>query len=174
MEIEARINLLRQQTLAQTQNTLPTCEDIFFPQCIDDRDRRHPKLIPLFSRYFFVLFDITANPWRKIYSTLGVKHLLGSGPETPTTVPHALIESIKSICNSQGISKYNIDGTPINLSANPVTIHSTVRITEKGRFEGKEGTCVWASPNRIAILLDGIFNRQVRAEFSRSQVALIG
>lgn len=50
---------------------------------------------PLFPGYVFVSLDETAQPWRPIRSTAGVRHVVNFG-ERPATVPSALIDTLKA------------------------------------------------------------------------------
>lgn len=48
--------------------------------------------IPLFPRYLFVELDLKIERWRAVCSTYGVHRLLGSGPETPISLPEGTVE----------------------------------------------------------------------------------
>src|SRR5450631_1540085 len=61
--------------------------------------RRHARRVdvvaaPLFPRYLFVEIDTAVQPWRSIYSTIGVSHLICSG-DAPTPVSNQVVTSLK-------------------------------------------------------------------------------
>jgi transcription elongation factor/antiterminator RfaH len=66
-----------------------------------EKVRRHSQkmnivLASLFPSYIFVSFDVHAQPWHKIRSTFGVRHLLGPNPSRPQVVPKGVIDLLQS------------------------------------------------------------------------------
>ena len=60
------------------------------------RSLLHPVQIPLFSRYCFVRFDPTRDPWQPIISTLGVRNLLRRADGIPEPCPDAAISALQA------------------------------------------------------------------------------
>ena len=87
--------------------------DIYFPRYL--KRRRHARKIetvvaPLFPRYLFVAVDMAIQPWRSIYSTVGIARLVCNG-DKPAAVPDGIVEALKSREDADGFVK--LDGRPM-------------------------------------------------------------
>ncbi len=58
---------------------------------------KQPILKHAFPGYGFVCFDVEADPWRKIWSTHGVKQLMSWSPASPARVPTRIIRELRGI-----------------------------------------------------------------------------
>lgn len=65
---------------------------------LGDRPGEKPKARPFIPGYLFVAFDVTEPGWKRIYSTGGVKTLLGSSDglnPVPHPIPNQWIEALQ-------------------------------------------------------------------------------
>ncbi len=71
------------------------------------KQRRHARRVdtikvPLFPRYIFVAFDISADRWQGINGTHGVSYLVGVG-EHPSAAPVGVVEAIREREDAEGL-----------------------------------------------------------------------
>lgn len=71
------------------------------------RRRRHARKIevvraPLFPGYLFVALDLTAERWRPVLSTLGVRRLVSCGAEL-SVIPNTVIDEIRRREDQDGL-----------------------------------------------------------------------
>lgn len=75
---------------------------------IQFKQRKNGKYVDvieaMFSRYLFINLNCTTDNWSPIRSTIGVANMVRFNG-LPSTVPNALIESIKSMADVQGVHK---------------------------------------------------------------------
>jgi transcriptional antiterminator RfaH len=116
------------------------------------RLRRHarkiePELAPLFPRYLFTQFDLSATRWRAVNGTRGVVGLVANGPY-PLPVPEGLVEELLAQCEESGA---------VPLSALGIFTQGVkVRITS-GTFIGQKGEIAEIAPrdpDRVLVLLN--------------------
>jgi transcription antitermination factor NusG len=62
------------------------------------RAAKPDRIEPLFKRYLFVRFCLTAHDWQEIRHLPGVDGIMGLLPERPTAVPDAAIDLIRGMC----------------------------------------------------------------------------
>jgi transcription antitermination factor NusG len=58
------------------------------------RRQDHDKLRPYCPGYVFVLFDMDAQPWRKVHHTRGVRRLFSYSEDRPIPVPVGAVERL--------------------------------------------------------------------------------
>lgn len=151
-EAKAVSNLLRQGFLA------------YLPRYL--KRRRHARRVdmvaaPLFPRYLFINFDVTAARWRAISSTIGIDRLI-CAEDTPMPVPDGVIEDIKA---REGEDGY----VPVGCGAGfargePVQILSGALSDHVGLFD-----CP-SDEQRVFVLLN-LLGRQVRVRVPLDTVA---
>lgn len=61
------------------------------------------KIVPLFSRYIMVRFDVTRDPWGRIANTRGIDGLVCHGPAQPTPLPESAILELLARTSDRGI-----------------------------------------------------------------------
>lgn len=142
----ARINLERQGYV------------IYLPRVIKQRARRQlsgESTAPLFPRYLFIHLNEGIDDWGPIRSTLGVQALVRFG-QIPARVPEALIESIKSRENEQGVHVFK---KPAFL------IGDKVRIID-GPFDGIEAVIFSKTSKERTVLLMKLLEKYVKVEIN--------
>lgn len=115
------------------------------------------RRLPLFPRYLFVFFDPDVDRWRPICSTRGVERLFGATPETPTPVPHDVVEDLLKVPEITAVFR------PPDLTGMNVRVHG-------GAWNKYEGICKWSTDRRLAVLMDGF---TIPVEMKREQVEVI-
>ncbi len=138
--------------------------DVYLPRYL--KRRRHARKIetvaaPLFPRYVFVAFDLAAQRWRSICSTVGVARLVCNG-DYPATVPHGIVAALRGREDAGGFIK--LDSRPGFRPGEKVRVIDGAFSSCLGLFEGM------AERERIAILLD-LLGRKVRVVLDADLVA---
>jgi len=154
MEQTAKVNLIKQGF------------EVFFPQYV----KQHKKgelLLPLFSGYLFVRFDVTACRWQSIHSTIGVSRILGYGIDTtvPAPVRDRAVSSLQSFADEAGIIDMQ--------RAFPAPDHSyqqgeAVKIVA-GMFAGHDAT-YWNGSIKGAHVILSLLNRPVRVILRNEEI----
>ncbi len=142
----ARINLERQGYI------------IYLPRVSRQRARRQltgEATAPLFPRYLFIHLNEGIDDWAPIRSTLGVQALVRFG-QIPARVPDALIESIKSRENEQGIHV---------LDKHRFSVGDRVRIID-GPFDGIEAVIFSKTAKERTVLLMKLLEKYVKVEIN--------
>jgi len=127
--------------------------------------RRHARRVetvrtPLFPGYLFVELDPSAQPWRSINGTYGVRRLLCQH-DRPASVPRPFISALRASCDADGA---------VAMPEPALTPGQLVRVIA-GPFVDCIGTIIRSSPNgRVALLL-GLMGGQVEASAARLDVA---
>lgn len=124
---------------------------------------KNPKtgaLGPLFPRYLFVKFDQDLDPWRSIYSVVGVRWLLSSD-DKPVVIPDPAIERIRSVIQQLTAPKEQVI----------IRKGAEVEILE-GLYKGRRGICQWSSRRRLGLLME-LLNQDVQLIIDRDNVALV-
>jgi transcriptional antiterminator RfaH len=137
--------------------------EIYLPRYL--KRRRHARRVdnvpaPLFPRYLFVGFDLSAR-WRSIQSTQGVSHLVCHGNQ-PTVLPESVVAELRRREDANGFIR--LDPPPLHLPGDKVRVVEGVFGDSFGLFEGM------ADRDRVAILLD-LLGRKVRVVLDRESVA---
>lgn len=124
------------------------------PRPVEPGHRRHrkadpaePVMVPAYPRYLFVLFDLQRDPWRRICSTRGVKHLFGSHPERPTPVPDKVMAAML-----MRASKWGEEARQKPDPMQPLAKGAVVVIAA-GLLSGSEGIVVECSGKRTKLLV---------------------
>jgi transcriptional antiterminator RfaH len=128
--------------------------------------RRHARRIdvaaaPLFTRYLFVEFDMDAQCWRSIYSTLGVSRLICNG-DWPAPVSGAVIDSLRGRENSAGLIQ--LDSSPRFTPGDRIRVLEGVFNDCLGIYDGM------SDRERVEILLD-LLGRKVRVLLHAEAIA---
>jgi transcriptional antiterminator RfaH len=114
--------------------------------------RTQHVLRPFFPRYLFVSLNLQSEGWRSIRSTFGVNDLVCFG-DSPTALPHGVVESLKTQQNANGCVNFT--------SQNTLKPGDRV-IVLNGPFSQLVGICEQMTENeRVAILLE-LLGRKVR------------
>jgi len=94
-----------------------------------------PPYTAAFPGYLFVLFDITADPWRCIHSTRGVKRLFSISEDRPVPVPVGVVERLMA-----RLSK----GLVMHLPTEPGEMIPDGALVSvlSGPFLGQQGVCL--------------------------------
>lgn len=95
--------------------------------------------VPLFPRYVFVRLDLEHQRWRAINGTVGVQTLV-TALDTPTPVPHGIVEDLLDCAGADGVIDRNGDlqaGDAVRLVGGPFdgSIGTLTRLDERGRVE---------------------------------------
>ena len=119
--------------------------------------RRHARknetvVRALFPRYFFVAFDIAAERWQAVRSTIGIARLVG-GSNGPTPVGDDVLTDLQRREDASGFVR--LDSRSRFSRGEKIKLVGSGLSTCLGRFEGM------ADNERIAVLLD-MLGRQVR------------
>lgn len=114
----------------------------------------------MFPGYLFVQFDITADRWRPICSTYGVRRLFGPTPERPTPVRAGVIEALMARGRAG-------DGVYDDRIAAPSLVGLSGTLTA-GPFSGFEGVCRMSTDQRVAVMIT-MFGREVKVEAARAE-----
>ncbi len=101
------------------------------------------KAVPAFPGYLFVRFDASADSWRSIPYTRGVKALFGSSPERPTPIPNRQVDALRAAADAPGA-----DPRPALLASGV-----KVRVMD-GAFADQNGVCLWDDGKRVGLLFD--------------------
>ena len=127
--------------------------------------RRHARRIelvrtPLFPGYLFVELEHSAQPWRPINGTFGVRRLLCQH-DKPASVPSQFMGALRESCDADGL---------VAIPQTALTSGQLVRVIT-GPLMDCIGTIVRSSPNgRVALLLS-FLGGQVEANAARHDVA---
>ncbi len=124
--------------------------ECFLPRC--RKLWRHarsikPTLEPLFPRYLFANFDLSAAAWRAINGTRGVVGLIATDSRTHP-VPYGVVEAFKDGADQEGATPLTVLGV--------FTQGLKIRITS-GAFAGHTGESARVPKNnheRVQILLN--------------------
>jgi len=131
---------------------------IYFPRVIRQRSRRQRSgeaTAPLFPGYFFIHLHEGIDDWGPIRSTFGVRALVRFG-KIPARVSDALIESLKSRENEQGVHV---------LKKPSFLIGGRVRIID-GPFEGIEAVIFLKTAKERTVLLMKLLEKYVKVEIN--------
>ncbi len=122
---------------------LPFCRE-FVPRGISHRvvDR----IVPLFPRYAFVHFDPLRDRWGRIRHTRGVLALIRHAPESPTPVPHGVVENLMQRTSARGVVDDPGD------EPRHIPRGAAVSVLE-GPMAGLGGICTISSENRCSVLI---------------------
>jgi transcriptional antiterminator RfaH len=137
--------------------------DVYLPRYL--KRRRHARRVetvaaPLFPRYLFVGFDVTAARWRSIQSTQGVANLVCNSNE-PAVLADSIVKELRRREDGDGFIR--LDLQPQYAPGDKVRVVDGVFGDSFGLFEGL------ADRDRIAILLD-LLGRKVRVVLDRESV----
>ena len=113
---------------------------------------------PIFSRYLFVVLDLSRHQWRSVNGTFGVARLVMCGDQ-PQPVPHGVVEALIASTDSDGFLDFAQKlkpGSPVRLMTGPFA--EQLAILEHLDDAG-----------RVRVLLD-IMGRQVRINTQTSNV----
>lgn len=114
---------------------------------------------PLFPRYLFVHFDLTAVRWQAIHSTVGVARLVSNG-NVPVPLPQGVMEEIHRREDKGGLVRV----VPNLSRGQRVVIEAGTFLDQTGLFE-----CA-TDDERVVILLD-LLGRQVRVQVPADAVS---
>jgi transcription antitermination factor NusG len=123
--------------------------------------------LPLFPRYIFIAFDMTADPWHKIKSTWGIQRLLMHGPESPTYIHDKVIDALRM--------QLEIDRQEQELERSnlPIDFHDgmIVKFKKRGAFQEVDltGICKWVKTKKLGILAH-LMGREVLLVVRKSEV----
>jgi len=112
------------------------------------KTRRHARsfqttVAPLFPGYVFVRLDTSAQRWRSVNGTFGVRSLISQDGE-PARLPGAFVESLQMRTDADGI---------VGPEAAPLPLGSKVRVVA-GPFADYVGTLIRLdSRQRVTLLL---------------------
>lgn len=135
-----------------------------------DRPPGHPeraRVIPLFSRYLFLSFDVARDQWRRIYRAQGVAGLIGSSPERPTPTPLGVIERLIERTSDAGI----VDDPGPWRGAAGIVPGQHARAVD-GPFAALTGVCQASARGRVEMLMM-IFGRPTSVTFRPAQLETI-
>lgn len=142
----------------------------FNPLCATTKIVRGARVIrqtPYIPGYIFVRFDVHEDPWRKIYSTRGIKTLLGGNPERPTPVREDAMAILLDKCNGKIVKAEHVDAALSRI----VPVGSTVRIVE-GPFNGHEAKVTWSHDDRVTAIMS-LFGRPCELKLRSSDVQMV-
>lgn len=118
------------------------------------------RLIPLLGSYLFARFDPATHEGRKVWSTRGVKGVLGSeGGERPSPIPIVQIEPWLAQSIS-GVALIDLPKPPAWLAG---TAPGTICRIETGAFAGFNGEFE-AVGDGVARLWLSLFGRRIKVE----------
>jgi len=136
----------------------------FLPLHYVQRPSGEVAVVSLFPPYLFVEFDPEVDPWRRIYSTRGVRQLFSTAPERPTPIPVGIVESLISRAGPEGI-----------IGARPATdlpplAEGDRAIVLTGPLADLAGICKWSTRSRVRLLLEIMGGGNVEVTVPRGSV----
>lgn len=66
-------------------------------------ERRHCRIVPLFRRYLFCLFDAQHDAWGPVRHSRGVADLIRHDDGQPTPIPPGIVEDLQARTSPRGI-----------------------------------------------------------------------
>lgn len=141
-----------QQELVAATNLERQGFKVFFPQYLarcnerTGKEYKDPILRFAFPGYGFVRFDIAVDPWRRIWSTNGVKQLMSWSQMQPAKVPIRIIRELQAIYKPDSVYSPGM----------------LLRVT-RGEYRDKVGFCEWADEDRVQLLLT-ILDKQTQVQ----------
>ena len=121
--------------------------DCYLPLCLERGNHRPDRIVPLFPRYLFVLFDAAADQWGGICRTPGVGGIIRHGWETPTPLPNSVIDNLISRTSAR-----NIVDDPADLPRQDIPRGASVSVVG-GAFDGMAGIVAMSGPERCSVLI---------------------
>jgi transcription antitermination factor NusG len=103
--------------------------------------------MPLFSRYLFVSFDPTNDPWGAIQHSSGVGGLVRHAPDKPTAVPPGVVEHLLARTSSRSV----VDD-PGSTPRTDIPRGASVEV-RGGVLDGLAGVIELSGPERCRVLL---------------------
>jgi transcriptional antiterminator RfaH len=140
-EAVAEVNLERQGFTAFFPRYLSRCNER------TGKPYKEPIVRYAFPGYGFVRFDKEADPWRKIWSTNGIKQLMSWSVMQPAKVPTRIIRELQAMYAPDSVYEPGM----------------LLKVT-KGKYAGEIGFCEWADDDRVQLLLTVLDKKQTQIQ----------